>query len=292
MEFPTALLEDYFRAVAATVQTLAEAKEGRQVLGGVPGRTAEEDETIGVDAACEAALEEWCRRNSVDALIYSEHGASRPLGRPGAPQYVIASDPFDGSGLFRRGLPAEWWSVLSVFGGDGLDPVAGGALDILRREVYLADAGGVTWGSLGAGQRSPVSPSPQAALDDTSVIAAFFMDPLYLNDWTEKGGRLLRKLTGPLGKVRFWPNGGSCIYPWLARGLVHAYVMFEEPRSEIDPGLAFAWAAGFPVYSVDGGGRLRPYRFVPGAQADREPFLVAACTPQLAAEIVAAVLHG
>ncbi|MSQ06995.1 MAG: hypothetical protein EXR46_07375 [Dehalococcoidia bacterium] len=292
MDFSTAMMEDYFRFIANAVQDLVDRGEGGQVLGGVPGRSPEEDETIGVDVACERVLEEWCRRHSVDAAIYSEHGVSRPLGKQGQPQYIIASDPFDGSGLFRRGLPAEWWSVLTIYRGNDLKPVAGGALDILRREVYLADAAGVTWGTLGTGQRSPVAPSPKLGLDDTTVIAAYFMDPLYLTDWTEKGGALLKKLTGRLGKVRFWPNGGSCIYPWLARGLVHAYVMFEEPRSEIDPGLAFSWAAKFPVYAVASDGALSPYVFVPGAQADRVPFLVAACSPQLAAEIVQAILHG
>ncbi len=292
MDFPAAMLEDYFRAIAKTVQDLAGRREGRQVLGDVPGRSQAEDETIGVDVACEAVLEEWCRRNSVDAAIYSEHGVSRPLGKQGQPQYLIASDPFDGSGLFRRGLPAEWWSVLSVYRGNDLMPVAGGALDILRREVYLADAAGVTWGNLETGPRSPAAPSPKLGLDDATVIAAYFMDPAYLTDWTDKGGALLKKLTGRLGKVRFWPNGGSCIYPWLARGLVHAYVMFEEPRSEIDPGLAFSWAAQFPVYSVGQDGALEQYQFVPGKQADRVPFFVAACTPQLAAEIVDGILRG
>lgn len=286
------MLEDYFRAIAATVQDLADRREGGQVLGGVAGRSQDEDETIGVDVACQGVLEEWCRRNSVDAEIYSEHGVSRPVGKTGQPQYVIASDPFDGSGLFRRGLPAEWWSVLSIYRRNDLAPVAGGALDILRREVYLADAAGVTWGTLGAAQRSPIAPSPKLGLDDTTVIAAYLMDPSYLTDWTEKGGALLKKLTERMGKVRFWPNGGSCIYPWLARGLVHAYVMFEEPRSEIDPGLAFSWAARFPVYSVGHDGALEPYKFVPGRQADRVPFLVAACSRPLAAEIVQGILHG
>lgn len=293
MDFPTALLGHYFRTIVDTVQELVDAKEGRQVLGGVQGRSKEEDETIGVDVACERVLEEWCRRNSVDAEIYSEHKLiSRPMEATGEPQYIIASDPFDGSGLFRRGLPAEWWSVLSIYRGNDLMPVAGGALDILRREVYIADAAGVTCGTLGTDRRRPVAPSQKLGLDETTVVAAYLMDPKYLTDWTSKGGAFLRKLTGPLlGAVRFWPNGGSCIYPWLARGLVHAYVMFEEPRSEIDPGLAFSWAAKFPVYSVGSDGELEPYRFVPGTQADRVPFFVASCSPQLAAEIVHGILH-
>jgi hypothetical protein len=118
------------------------------------------------------------------------------------------------------------------------------------------------------------------------------MDPAYLRDWTTKGSALLKKLAESKGKVRFWPNGGSCIYPWLARGLVHAYVMFDEPRSEVDPGLAFPWAANFPVYSVSQNGALEPYVFAPGDQAGRVPFFVAACSPQLAAEIVQHILQG
>jgi hypothetical protein len=137
-----------------------------------------------------------------------------------------------------------------------------------------------------------LSPLYKTGLDEGTVIAGYMMDPSYLSRWVEKGSSLLNLLASRFPGVRLWPNGGSCIYPWLARGLVHAYVMFDEPRSEIDPGLAFAWAARYPVFSVEENGVLEPYRFIPGKQSERVPFFIAACTRELAEDILMATLRG
>lgn len=138
------------------------------------------------------------------------------------------------------------------------------------------------------------------SLAEQPVIAAYLMHPSYLADWTQKAARLIDALVHRYPAVRLWPNGGSCIYPWLARGLVHAYVMFAELRSEIDPGLAFAESAGFPVYAVEAddagkpaaNARLEPYRFDPAARMGRVPFFIAACTPELARDIVRVIRSG
>ena len=86
-----------------------------------------------------------------------------------------------------------------------------------------------------------------------------------------------------------WPNGGSCIYPWIARGIVDAYISFDEPVSEIDPGLAFAHFAGYPVFEVRTDGTLEVHVFVPGHMAERTRLLVSACTEELARELAAEI---
>jgi fructose-1,6-bisphosphatase/inositol monophosphatase family enzyme len=283
-------IETYLREVASTVLELAIKQEGGAVLGSVPGRPETEDVEIEVDRACQWLLEKWCRETGMGIEVHSEHGISRPSGDEVELQYLLASDPFDGSGLFQRGLAAEWWSVLSIYSINTCQPVAGAAVDILRKEIYLAERDGVTLVSWEPGSGIPLSPLNKTSLDDRTVIAAYMMAPTYLSKWIESGGNLLRTLVDRFPGARLWPNGGSCIYPWLARGLVHAYVMFEEPRSEIDPGLAFAWAAGYPVFSVQADGTLEPYKFIPGKLSERVPFLVAACTEELARAIVKEIL--
>ena len=282
------LMQGYLREVAATVCDMAGRGEGREVLGAVAGRPEQEDVEIGIDRVCDDLLEAWCRRSGLNFDIHSEHSLRRVNGA--GERYLIATDPFDGSGLFSRGLPAEWWSVLSVYRED-LTPIAGGAVDIIRRELYLADAEGVTATHLDGGAPQRVRPSTKTAIDDGTVIAAFLMEPSYLATWTAEGGRLLTALTQQFPGVRIWPNGGSCIYAWLARGLVHAYIMFNEPRSEVDPGLAFARAAGCPVFSVQPDGALEPYYFEPGRTAGRAPLLVAACTEGMANSVVDAIFR-
>ena len=279
-------IESYLREVAAQVPVLAEQGAGRAVLGSVPGRPESEDVEIALDRICEELFLTKFRDLGTEIVLYSEHG-TRHIGREGGrPEHLVSLDPFDGSGLFLRGLSAEWWSVLTVFTAENKVPCAGGAVDVLRGELYLALDGEATLLSLDDGSRTALTPSRKTAIDNDTVIAAYLMNPTYLLDWTEKSKGLLGSLLERFPGVRLWPNGGSCIYPWLARGLVHAYLMFDEPRSEIDPGLAFAWATGYPVYSVQTDGSLVPYQFMPGGQAERVPFFIAACTRELAEEIV------
>jgi fructose-1,6-bisphosphatase/inositol monophosphatase family enzyme len=285
-------IEGSLRRVAFHIPKLAKQGKGSDVLREVPGRSEAEDVEIGVDQVCEEILERWLRKAKLPLDIYSEHGTRRIGSTKEAAKYLVASDPFDGSGLFRRGLAAEWWSVVSIFDAGTLEPICGGAVDILRKEIYLAGSDGVTLQSSQIKGRASLFPSNKTAVDDRTVIAAYMMDPVYLTDWIEKAGGLLNTLVSRFPSARLWPNGGSCIYPWLARGLVHAYVMFNEPKSEIDPGLAFSWSARCPAFSVQGNGTLEPYHFIPGKQAERVPFFVTACTKELAENIVMEIRKG
>ena len=257
------------------------------VLGSVPGRPESEDVEIALDRICEELFLTKFRDLGTEIVLYSEHG-TRHIGREGGrPEHLVSLDPFDGSGLFLRGLSAEWWSVLTVFTAENKVPCAGGAVDVLRGELYLALDGEATLLSLDDGSRTALTPSRKTAIDNDTVIAAYLMNPTYLLDWTEKSKGLLGSLLERFPGVRLWPNGGSCIYPWLARGLVHAYLMFDEPRSEIDPGLAFAMGDRISgIFCTD--------RWVSGAlsvhagegRQSVSPFFIAACTRELAEEIV------
>ena len=282
-------IEEYLRDVALKVPSLVREGRGTEILGKVPGRPESEDVEVEVDRICDDLLDDHLRKAGVNVEIFSEHGTRR-IGGTGPAKHLISIDPFDGSGLFLRGIPADWWSVLSFFRTEDLTPFGGGAIDILRKELYLAEEHKVTVISLEDQSQVEVFPSKKTTMDNETVIAAYLMNPSYLKGWTEGASGLVDRLNQSLPGVRLWPNGGSCIYPWLARGLVHAYVMFDEPRSEIDPGLAFPWAAGYPVYSVDGEGQLAPYSFRLGTQGDRVPFFISACTHELAQEIVSAIM--
>ena len=87
-------------------------------------------------------------------------------------------------------------------------------------------------------------------------------------------------------KALFYPQGGSFIYAYLASGLVNAYVMFDEPRSEIDPGFPIAKKAGCSIVSVDSDGTYKDYEFVPGKQHDKVDLLIATATPELRDELI------
>lgn len=271
------------RRISEVVGEQARQGLGREVVGRVPGRPESEDVEIGIDSRCDAIFIESLQDTGATVRVYSEHGED--LVGSGEPEYVVAVDPFDGSGLYRRGIPAEWWSVASYFDGAGT-PLGAAAVDILRGELYTAGAEGVSVGPVDGGSSRPVSPSDRRSLDDGTTLAAYIMQPSYLAEWTARTRSLLARYPG----LRVWPNGGACIYPWLARGRVDAYLMFDEPRSEIDPGIGFAAGSGVELFEVGPDGLLAEYRFSPEHRAGRSPLFIAACTPELAQDIVAELI--
>ena len=276
-------VEKYLRDVVSVVDDAVNTGGGADVMGAVPGRPADEDVEIELDRICDRLFESSILRSGLRIRVNSEHGvygSDNPL-------YRCMIDPFDGSGLFRRGLRKEWYSVLSILDLDG-KPIAGGALDIRSREIYLASEESVTLVSLWDDSRVEVHRSRKSSIDADTVIAAYTMNLEYRTDWNAKAKNLNEGFPGLL-----WGNGGACIYPLIASGDVHAYVMFEEPRSEIDPGLAFAAAAKYPLYAVDESGRMTPYEVdISKHLTGRVPFFIAACTEGMAASIVNAVINS
>jgi len=99
------------------------------------------------------------------------------------------------------------------------------------------------------------------------------MSSQYSSKFLDIFGELVRGLHP---KALLYPQGGSFIYAYLASGLVNAYVMFDKPRSEIDPGFPMAKKVGCPVVSVDSDGRYHDYQFIPGKQHDKVDLLIAA----------------
>ena len=283
-------IDGYLRQLAREVPRLS-GGEGRAVLGPVAGRAEVEDVEIGLDRYSEDLLQRWLEECDVDVELYSEHSRRRIGGRGSAP-YLITCDPFDGSGHFMRGLPAEWWSVLTVWRAEeeGPSPVMAGAVDINRRDLYMATDSAVTVESLYGGEARDVRPSAAKALSDESIIAAYLMSPSFVRYWTRRSAGLLTILEEESPRARLWTDGGACSYPWLARGLTHAYVMYDEPRTEIDPGLGFASACSLGVFSVSESGELADYRFEPERSSERVPWLIAACTRDLAAEIARVIV--
>ena len=283
-------IEAYLIEARAAIRQAWDQGTGNLVLGAVAGRPEFEDAELGVDRISEAIfkrlLAEFCRTQGIAVTVYSEHGTYR-RGR-GRSAYLCAIDPFDGSGLFRRGWEAEWFVGLSFLTPDGT-PVTGGALDVLRGEIFLADVENqeVTLVDLETRQRA-LLPRPSAAgIGKETRLAAYFMDPIYLTEWMDHAGNALKSTFARYPEIRIWPNGGSCIYPWLAAERVHAYVMFQEPRSEIDPGLAFARAAGSWLASLNPeSAEWEPYTFRRASQARREAIFIAASTEAVGRELV------
>ena len=260
------VLQEYFLQTTAKVRKWSERGFGKRVLGKVKGRP--EDEKISIDRIGEEILEKLLEKHKLSALVFSEH---RVLGNR-KPEIFGALDPFDGSKLFQQGFEHMWYTVLSFYRLDGM-PISCGIADILNEKVYLNTSEENYLLFLRDGKRLRIFPSSEKKREENLVFASYLMSSEYSPKFMKFYGDFVEKMNP---KALLYPNGGSCIYAYLAAGKVDAYVMFGEPRSEIDPGFPIAKAADCEVVSVQKDGSFQNYEFIPGRQTERVHLLIAA----------------
>jgi len=271
------LLIEYLTETTKEVREKAAKGDGRQILGEVINRP--EDIDIGIDKIGEEILERLLKKYNVKATIFSEPEA-RDIKNG---DHLYGSiDPFDGSVLFLRGFEQNWYTALSFYD-QKRNPIATGIADILNQKFYIMNSGKDWLLDMKNGEKKKTSPSSRKKLTDPIVLASYLMSSQYSSKFLDIFGDLVKNMH-PKGLL--YPHGGSFIYAYLASGLVNAYVMFNEPRSEIDPGFPIAKAAGCSVVSVDSDGRYQDYEFIPGKQHDKVDLLIAAATPELRDELI------
>jgi len=273
------LLLDYLTEITKEVRKVAFSGKGKEILGDVINRP--EDVEIGIDRVGEEVLKNLLKKYKIKATVYSE-----PDGRDiktGKNSEVYGSiDPFDGSVLYLRGFEHNWYSVLSFFDMKR-KPICGGVADILNEKLFISDGNKNYVFDFKTGKKKAISPSKGKSLTEPIVLASYVMSSQYSTKFLDIFGDLLKNMHS---KSLLYPQGGSFIYAFLAAGLVDAYVMFDEPRSEIDPGFLIAKKAGCPVVTIDVDGSYKDYEFLPGRQHDKVDLLIAASTPQLRDKLI------
>lgn len=270
------VLEEYFFQTTEKVKQWSEKGFGKRILGKVKGRP--EDEKISIDKIGEEILERLLKKHKLPALVFSEHGI---LGNK-KPEIFGALDPFDGSKLFQMGFEHMWYTALSFYRMDG-KPISCGIADILNSKYYLNASTENYLISLKDYRQQRIFASERKSFDENSVLASYLMSSEYSPKFIEFFGDFIK---GMAPKALLYPNGGSCIYAYLASGKVDAYVMFDEPRCEIDPGFPIAKAGGCEIVTVEKDGSFQDYEFIPGKQFQRVPLLVAAATPELRDQLI------
>ncbi|MDO8436456.1 MAG: inositol monophosphatase family protein [bacterium] len=277
MEKIKEVLIEYLTETVKEVKKRAAQGRGREILGEVINRP--EDLEIGIDRVGEDILESLLKKNQLKATIYSE-----PEGRDieNGNDFYGAIDPFDGSALFLKGFEHNWYTALSFYD-EERKPIATGIADILNEKFYIMEGGQVYLLDQKTGEKKDISPSKRDKLTGPIVLASYMMKPIYSTKFLEFFGDTVKSMHP---KALLYPQGGSFIYAFLAAGLVDAYVMFNEPRSEVDPGFPIAKAAGCQVVSVDSDGRFRDYEFLPGRQHDKVDLLIASSNSQIRDQLI------
>jgi len=273
------LLIEYLTETTKEVQKRAANGEGQEILGEVINRP--EDIEIGIDRVGEEVLEKLLKKYELNATVFSEPDG-RDIKIGGEPEFFGSIDPFDGSVLYLRGFEHNWYTVLSFFDKEK-NPICCGVSDILNEKFYISDDSENYVLDLKTGKKSKIIPSQKRKLTESIVLASYLMSSQYSTKFLEIFGDLIGNMHS---KALVYPQGGSFIYAFLASGLVDAYVMFNEPRSEIDPGFMIAKKAGCSVVTIDVDGSYKDYEFVPGRQHDKVDLLIASSTPELRDELI------
>ena len=271
------LLVEYLVETTKQVKKIAAQGKGRQVLGETINRP--EDLEIGIDRTGEEILEKLLKKHGVKATIFSEP-EDRDIKNGG--EIYGSVDPFDGSMLYLRGFEHNWYTALSFFD-KKRNPLCCGIADIINEKYYITEEDGNYLVSMNTGRKKKIKPATRKKITEPIVLSSYIMSSQYSPKFLDIFGDLVRNMHP---KGLFYPHGGSYIYSFLASGLIDAYVMFGEPRSEIDPGFPIAKNAGCQIVSVDSDGNYQDYQFIPGGQHGKVDLLVATSTPQLRDQLI------
>ena len=281
-----------------TLHPMVEAGQGRSSLGSVPGR--EHEEQLQIDAMGEPILANLIRDARLPAFVFGEHNYHDYSD--GDPKVGFTIDPFDNSGEFARGLDTPPYSVLGAYRPDG-SPIGAVVVDIKGQKAFVSikkvnSVIDLSTIDMNHQELEAVRPKKNSVKDENGiVIASYVGEREYSRKYYSAFGLMEDEWSG---KSRHYGNGGAFVYAYLATGAVDAYIMFDEPHSEILPGLPLALAAGCVASSIDlETGDTRDYRFDPDFITNPErythgtvPLFIAARSPELREEIVQYYLRG
>ncbi len=282
------VVTDYMENAIKALYPTVRRREGRVVLGSVPGRP--EDEQLGIDAYGEDLLSSLIRDNQLPALVLGEHN-THTFTEFGGPRVVMTIDALDNSSEYKRDLDTPVYTVLSAYSLEGR-PISGVICNIRDKKAFVVHDDGVyEYDAETPSNFRQVFASKRTTLkDDNATIASYLGSNEYSLNFFRNFGQMIQEMPP---KGRLYAGGGAYIYGLLANGSVDAYVMFDEPYSEIFPGLAIARAANCTVVSVNPNGSFEEVRFAPEFYENPQlysdgkvPFFIAATTPELRDEII------
>ncbi len=283
------VLLSYAQKAIHPLRDMVRKGEGKQVLGSVPGRP--EDEQLLIDAAGEHILTDIIRGENISpSFVLGEHN-DYSLGN-GETQIFFVIDSFDNTSQYKRGLDTPPYTVVGAYDKDGnrLGAIIG---DIKDRKAYMNINGENFLLDLETGERKKIAKSERTTTKDPQItIATYLGSNVYSKEFQKFFGPMIE---GMAPKGVLYGGGGSYIYGLMASGAVDAYVMFNEPYSEIFTGLPIALAAGCTAVGVNLETRqIEELKFEPEKiKANPEiykngtvPLYIAAATPEIRDEII------
>jgi fructose-1,6-bisphosphatase/inositol monophosphatase family enzyme len=246
----------------ATIDKISQ-KSGAEVVetrDGTPRTYRHWDtETLRIDKEVEGLYIERLAQDGIDAIMLSEEAGRMTITPRSAPRSALAvpiffvSDPFDGSMLYKRNIPAFWYTALAIYSRpaaiETAEPLTAVVVDLVSKLVQYCDFQGSYEGTINAAGQ--VSNRKQLKPNTTSDLASAFLEcymmkPPFMYPTSE----IFKFL---FSKVKFiLPNGGPCGFCDVANGRIDIYFGHKQPHNDIYPGLAVAEKAGCVVTTFEG----------------------------------------
>jgi len=255
------LLAFNLAAVAEALDTIAELNE--QNVGGetVEKRIGEykswDPDIFKVDKDTENGYTKRLEATGRSVVLLSEEvGRLEINAGKGGPKFFCVCDPFDGSYLFKRGIPDFWYSSLSFYD-EQFDMLSCAVGDGVQRKIAFASEKGAFIADLegeGLGHKFQLSPQYR---DQMGRKALTEFDGASIESYAMKPKKFLSPLMDEYREFMelfkfFLPNGGPYGFVDVAEGKIDCYFARRQPFVDVFSGVMVAEKAGAVVTDFDG----------------------------------------
>jgi len=190
-------------------------------------------------------------------VMLSEEAGRREINaRAGGPKMYCVSDPFDGSYLFKRGIPDFWYSSLAFYD-ESFRPVCCAVGDGVQRKIAFANENGAFIADLVGGRlrhrvrldaeyRKLMGRRCPDSLEGASIESYAMKPKKFLFPLVDRYRELLEPFKF------FLPNGGPYGFVDVAEGKIDCYFAPGQPFVDVFSGIYVAQQAGVVVTDFDG----------------------------------------
>jgi len=246
-------------AVAEALDTITDLRQ--QNIGGktVEKRLGEykswDPEIFQVDKDTEDGFRRRLEQRGQPVVLLSEEAGRLEIGR-GEPAYYVVADPFDGSWLFKRGIPDFWYSSLAVYD-TSFRGVCCAVGDAVGQNIAFADDSGAYLARLAGedlahcvrldGKYRQLMGRPDVTDPAKAGIESYAMKPKkFLLPLLDRYRRVMEPFQF------FLPNGGPYGFVDVAEGKIDVYFAPRQPFVDVFSGILVAEKAGAVVTDFRG----------------------------------------
>ena len=175
--------------------------------------------------------------------------------KAGEKLYVVC-DPFDGSYLFKHGIPDFWYSSLAFFGPD-FRPRSCAVGDCVTRKIAFANEDGAFIGELEGDKLVKQAKLNKKYRESMGRPDVTKIDGASIESYAMKPKKFLfpivRQYAGLLEPFKFFlPNGGPYGFADVAEGKIDVYFAVKQPFVDVFSGIYIAQQAEVVVTDFEG----------------------------------------